>query len=122
MEQLINYINSKGLRTASLPLLDTPVYYGVLDDFDITFLINPWGLPELVISTAIPQRENEKSLSAIHPLFGTPLLSPDATDPFVQLFVSHFLAVFLLICIWIAEIVIDVSNKKSGLSGIIKLK
>ena len=306
MEQLMSYLNSKGLKTASLPLLDTPVYYGVLDGFDVTFLINPWGLPELVISTGIPQKEEEKSLSEylssldlkatyhiqdyhiiescihfiwnfhpdksnpaeiisfidwflpllkkygatpanicpecrcpmnnknsgwynisgtaatmhlhkkcrgkinrnaqqassllfkkyptykkgilgafigavpatllcafayqygdiviptgmamvflswlgytfncgfrskwkpiilylislccillghlIHPLFGTPLPSPDATDPLVQLFVSHFLAVFLLICIWIAEVFISTSNRKAGLGGIIKLK
>ena len=33
-----------------------------------------------------------------------------------------FLAVFLLICIWIAEVFISISNRKAGLGGIIKLK
>ncbi|MBP3352333.1 MAG: hypothetical protein J6L65_08045 [Lachnospiraceae bacterium] len=63
MEQLMNYMDSKGLRTSYLPLLDNPVYYGILDDFDVTFLINPRGLPELIISTAIPENENLKSFS-----------------------------------------------------------
>jgi hypothetical protein len=58
----------------------------------------------------------------IHPLFGTPLPSPNATPPSIQLFMSHAFAVFLLICIWITEVAISASNKKSGLSGIIKLK
>ena len=63
MEQLMNYMDSKDLRTSYLPLLDNPVYYGILDDFDVTFLINPRGLPELIISTAIPENENLKSFS-----------------------------------------------------------
>ncbi len=306
MEQLMNYIDSKGLRTSYLPLLDNPVYYGILDDFDVTFLINPRGLPELIISTAIPEKDNQKSFSdylstidlkatyhiqdyhiiescmhflwnfhpdkfnpqdiiafidwyfpllkkygatpanictecgrpmnqtnsgwynisgtaatihlhkkcrgkmarnaqqasalilkkyptykrgilgaiigaipatllwafayqfgdivvptgmaitflswigytlncgfkskwkpfilfiislsgillgyLLHPLFGTTIPSPKATDPAVILFLSHFFAVFLLICIWIAEVAISASNRKAGLSGVIKLK
>lgn len=198
MEHLMNYMDSKGLRTSYLPLLDNPVYYGILDDFDVTFLINPRGLPELIISTAIPENENLKSFSDylsnidlkatyhiqsysitescmhfkwnFHPdkfnpqdiiafidwffpllkkygatpanictecgrpmnqtnsgwynISGTAATIPSmkATDPAVLLFLSHSFAVFLLLCIWIAEVAISASYKKAGLSGIIKLK
>jgi len=58
----------------------------------------------------------------IHPLFGTPLPSPYATDPFVLLFMSHFMACFLFISIWIMESIYYSDQKKSGLGGIVKLK
>lgn len=41
----------------------------------------------------------------IHPLFGTPLLSLDATDPFVQLFVSQFS------CSFSADLHLDSRNR-----------
>ena len=62
MERITEYLKIKGLRTAKIPLLDTPVYYGAADDYDIAFLVNPMGLPELTISTTQEQNEAQKSL------------------------------------------------------------
>ena len=41
-----------------------------------------------------------------------------AVYPFCAVIIA-FLAVFLLICIWIAEVFISTSNRKAGLGGII---
>lgn len=35
MGRITEYLKTKGLKTAKIPLLDTPVYYGATDDYDI---------------------------------------------------------------------------------------
>ena len=46
MGRITEYLKTKGLKTAKIPLLDTPVYYGATDDYDIAFLVNPMGKPD----------------------------------------------------------------------------
>ena len=58
----------------------------------------------------------------LHPLFGMHLPQAEGTDPALLLFIGHFLAVFLLICIRIAEVILHADDRKAGLKGVIKLR